>query len=76
MSGDRSEPEGNTRNYGWGGGAVRPFGLGSTVTIDRRTGIPDRECRLDLVGRSIARAREFSWERTARQTLQVFEELA
>lgn len=33
------------------------------------------EVRRSLVERGLARAREFTWERTARQTLQVFKEL-
>ena len=33
------------------------------------------EVRRDLVVRGLARAREFTWERTARQTLEVFREL-
>jgi glycosyltransferase involved in cell wall biosynthesis len=34
------------------------------------------EVRLDLVERGLARSREFTWERAARQTLDVFKELA
>jgi len=34
------------------------------------------EVRRDLVQRGLARAREFTWERTARETLEVFKELA
>jgi len=34
------------------------------------------EVRRSLVERGLARAREFTWERTARETLQVFRELA
>jgi glycosyltransferase involved in cell wall biosynthesis len=38
------------------------------------TGEP--EVRRDLVERGLARAREFTWERTARETLEVFREVA
>jgi glycosyltransferase involved in cell wall biosynthesis len=38
------------------------------------TGEPD--VRRALVERGLARAREFTWERAARQTLEVFKELA
>ena len=34
------------------------------------------EVRRDLVQRGLVRAREFTWERTARETLEVFKELA
>ena len=34
------------------------------------------EVRRDLVERGLVRAREFTWERTARETLEVFRELA
>jgi glycosyltransferase involved in cell wall biosynthesis len=33
------------------------------------------DVRRDLVDRGLARAREFTWERAARQTLAVFSEL-
>ena len=36
----------------------------------------DSQLRDDLVRRGLARAREFTWERTARETLDVFKELA
>lgn len=36
----------------------------------------DPAVRRDLVEKGLARAREFTWERTARETLEVFKELA
>jgi glycosyltransferase involved in cell wall biosynthesis len=36
----------------------------------------DPAVRQDLVRRGFARAKEFTWERTARETLDVFKELA
>ena len=42
-------------------------------TLDRL--LTDGELRAELSAKATARAREFSWERTARQTLQVFERI-
>lgn len=38
-------------------------------------GLTDEACRTSLVSRGIQRAAQFSWERTARQTLAVLEEV-
>ena len=35
-----------------------------------------RNCAARLIARGIEQAREFSWERTARQVLQAYEEIA
>ncbi len=37
--------------------------------------VGDAELRIRMKGKSLARARQFSWERTARKTLKVFESL-
>jgi glycosyltransferase involved in cell wall biosynthesis len=40
------------------------------------TVVEDEAVRRDLVNRALVRVREFTWERTARETLDVFRELA
>jgi glycosyltransferase involved in cell wall biosynthesis len=60
------------------GGAAMLFDPHSPEDLSRAildvTGEPDR--RHDLVKRGLLRAREFTWERAARETLDVFTELA
>jgi glycosyltransferase involved in cell wall biosynthesis len=67
-------------------GAIPEITCGTAMLFDPRspedlarailTVTQDAGVRRDLVDRALVRARDFTWERTARETLNVFEELA
>jgi glycosyltransferase involved in cell wall biosynthesis len=52
-----------------------PPGDAEALTAALRRGLTDAGLRADLRGRGMERARCFTWEATARRTLQVYEEL-
>jgi glycosyltransferase involved in cell wall biosynthesis len=67
-------------------GAIPEITCGTAMLFDPRspedlarailTVTQDAGVRRDLVDRALVRARDFTWERTARETLNVFKELA
>jgi len=48
----------------------------SAITAALRRLLGERELRMELAARAFARAGEFSWERAAKRTLEVYRELA
>ena len=54
---------------------VNPYSAEEIADAMRRV-LTNPELRADLSARSLARAREFSWERSARRVLDIYNEVA
>ena len=48
---------------------------GREATAEHHVAAEDLELRRELIRKGALRSREFTWERTARETLRVYEEL-
>ena len=53
---------------------VDPYDVDALADAMHRV-LTDRDLREDLRARGLARARQFTWERTARETLAVYREV-